>query len=36
MKTMYKFFKDVVDMCEKYNLNVGMVVGDVVSTMTIR
>ena len=35
MKAMYKFFKEIVDMCEKYNLNVGKVVGDVVSTMTI-
>lgn len=33
---MIKFFKDVVAMCEKYNLNVGLVVGDIVNTMVIR
>jgi hypothetical protein len=33
MKTLYKFFEDIIAMCDKCNLNAGLVVGDVIDVM---
>lgn len=33
---MYKFFLDIIERYSKYNLNVGLVVGDICNSMVIR